>query len=222
MVLAIGIVVDGCDRGDRERRAHHCDEHLSPRDATVKAMEQVTDPVIGNRVRATDRCFPAVRVPRRLVGEMFRQFALTIAVSVAISGFVALTLTPALCAALLRDEHVMEHSVFDRFNHWFARMTGRYADGVHYLMRHTVLSLALVGALLVATVLLYRAVPSSLAPNEDQGYVMAIPILQDAASLERTEAVSKQLNLALLSHPAIGDPLAMSGIDVMTFTLRTE
>jgi multidrug efflux pump subunit AcrB len=221
MVLAIGIVVDDAIVVLENVERIIATEHLSPRDATVKAMEQVTGPVIAI-VFVLTAVFLPVAFLGGLVGEMFRQFALTIAVSVAISGFVALTLTPALCAALLRDEHVMEHSTFDRFNHWFARMTGRYADGVHYLMRHTALSLALVGALLVATVLLYRAVPSSLAPNEDQGYVMALPILQDAASLERTEAVSKQLNLALLNHPAIGDPLAMSGIDVMTFTLRTN
>ena len=221
MVLAIGIVVDDAIVVLENVERIIASEHLSPRDATIKAMQQVTGPVIAI-VFVLTAVFLPVAFLGGLVGEMFRQFALTIAVSVAISGFVALTLTPALCAALLRDEHVMEHSTFDRFNHWFARMTGRYADGVHYLMRHTALSVALVVALLVATGLLYRAVPSSLAPNEDQGYVMAIPILQDAASLERTEAVSKQLNLAALNHPAVGDPLAMSGIDVMTFTLRTN
>src|SRR4030095_4382434 len=145
-----------------------------------------------------------------LAGEMFRQFAVTIAVSVAISGFVALTVTPALCAALLRDEHVMEHSLFDRFNHWFAHMTGRYASGVQYLMRHTALSVALVAALLVATALLFGAVPSSLAPAEDQGYVMVVPILQDAASLERTEAVSRQLNEAMGKHPAVAESMSFS------------
>jgi HAE1 family hydrophobic/amphiphilic exporter-1/multidrug efflux pump len=221
MVLAIGIVVDDAIVVLENVERIIATEHLSPHDATLKAMEQVTGPVIAI-VFVLTAVFLPVAFLGGLVGEMFRQFALTIAVSVAISGFVALTLTPALCAALLRDEHVMEHSLFDRFNHWFARITGRYADGVHYLMRHTALSIALVGALLVGTVLLYRAVPHSLAPAEDQGYVMAIPILQDAASLERTQAVSKQLELAVLEHPAVGDPLAMSGIDVMTFTLRTN
>jgi HAE1 family hydrophobic/amphiphilic exporter-1/multidrug efflux pump len=221
MVLAIGIVVDDAIVVLENVERIIATEHLSPRDATIKAMEQVTGPVIAI-VFVLTAVFLPVAFLGGLVGEMFRQFALTIAVSVAISGFVALTLTPALCAALLRDEHVMEHSIFDRFNRWFARVTGRYADGVHYLMRHAALSAVLVGVLLIATALLYRAVPSSLAPAEDQGYVMAIPILQDAASLERTEAVSKQLELALLEHPAVGDPLAMSGIDVMTFTLRTN
>ena len=113
MVLAIGIVVDDAIVVLENVERIIATEHLSPRDATVKAMEQVTGPVIAI-VFVLTAVFLPVAFLGGLVGEMFRQFALTIAVSVAISGFVALTLTPALCAALLRDEHVMEHSTFDR------------------------------------------------------------------------------------------------------------
>jgi hydrophobe/amphiphile efflux-1 (HAE1) family protein len=221
MVLAIGIVVDDAIVVLENVERIIANEHLSPHDATIKAMEQVTGPVIAI-VFVLTAVFLPVAFLGGLAGEMFRQFAMTIAVSVAISGFVALTLTPALCAALLRDEHVMEHSLFDRFNHWFAHMTGRYASGVQYLMRHTALSVALVAALLVATALLFRAVPSSLAPAEDQGYIMTVPILQDAASLERTEAVSRQLNEAMGKHPAVAESMSFSGLDVLTFTLRTN
>jgi HAE1 family hydrophobic/amphiphilic exporter-1/multidrug efflux pump len=157
-----------------------------------------------------------------LVGEMYRQFAVTIAVSVAISGFVALTLTPALCASVLRAEHVASHGLLRRFNLWFARMTDRYARGVAFLIRRTPLALTLIAAMLVATFAMFRAVPSALAPKEDQGYIMIIPILQDAASLRRTERVFSDLTRALLEHPAVDQVMAFSGLDGLTFTNRTN
>jgi HAE1 family hydrophobic/amphiphilic exporter-1/multidrug efflux pump len=184
-------------------------------------MTQVTRPVIAI-VFVLTAVFLPVAFLGGLVGEMYRQFAITIAVSVAISGFVALTLTPALCAAVLRREDVLSHGVLHRFNDWFARMTGRYATGVGYLMRHGVLAIALFAAMLVAIVALARAVPASLAPAEDQGYVMVLPILQDAASLKRTEAVNARLTEALLAHPAVSEVMTFSGLDVLTFTLRTN
>jgi multidrug efflux pump subunit AcrB len=165
-------------------------------------MEQVTGPVIAI-VFVLTAVFLPVAFLGGLVGEMYRQFAVTIAVSVAISGFVALTLSPALCAALLREEPEARHPFFRRFNAWFARMTGHYSDGVHRMMRHAALSFALFAAMLVATAALFRFVPDSLAPTEDQGYILAISLLQDAASLERTEAATDQLTELLMSHPAV-------------------
>ena len=140
----------------------------------------------------------------------------------AISGFVALTLTPALCAAVLRREDVTRHGALHAFNDWFARMTERYARGVAFLVRHGVLALALFGLMIAAIVALARAVPSALAPAEDQGYVMVIPILQDAAALSRTEAVNARLTEALLANPAVQEVMTFSGLDALTFTLRTN
>ena len=221
MVLSIGIVVDDAivvlENVERIIR----DEGLSPRAATIKAMEQVTGPVIAI-VFVLTAVFLPVAFLGGLVGEMYRQFAVTIAVSVAISGFVALTLSPALCAALLRPDHEHRHPFFQRFNAWFSRMTGRYADGVHRLMRHAALSFALFVVMLIATVAMFRAVPGSLAPTEDQGYILAIPLLQDAASLERTEAATDQIAEALMGHPAVSDVMAFAGIDVLTFATRTN
>jgi HAE1 family hydrophobic/amphiphilic exporter-1/multidrug efflux pump len=221
MVLAIGIVVDDAIVVLENVERIMASEGLSPRDATVKAMAQVTRPVIAI-VFVLTAVFLPVAFLGGLVGEMYRQFAITIAVSVAISGFVALTLTPALCAAVLRREDALSHGALHRFNDWFARMTGRYATGVRYLMRHGVLALALFVAMLVSIVALARAVPASLAPAEDQGYVMVLPILQDAASLKRTEAVNARLTEALLAHPAVSEVMTFSGLDVLTFTLRTN
>jgi HAE1 family hydrophobic/amphiphilic exporter-1/multidrug efflux pump len=221
MVLAIGIVVDDAIVVLENVERIIVTEGLSARDATVKAMQQVTRPVIAI-VFVLTAVFVPVAFLGGLVGEMYRQFAITIAVSVAISGFVALTLTPALCAALLRAEDATGHGPLQRFNDWFARMTGRYARGVRYLLRHGALALGLFAALLVATLALSRAVPGSLAPEEDQGYILVIPILQDAASLKRTEAVSETVTAALMEHPAVADVMSFAGLDVMTFSLRTN
>jgi HAE1 family hydrophobic/amphiphilic exporter-1/multidrug efflux pump len=221
MVLAIGIVVDDAIVVLENVERIMASENLSPRDATVKAMDQVTRPVIAI-VFVLTAVFLPVAFLGGLVGEMYRQFAITIAVSVAISGFVALTLTPALCASLLRHEDAVSHGWLHSFEDWFARMTGRYARGVAFMMRHGVLTLALFGVMIAATLGLVRAVPAALAPAEDQGYVMVIPILQDAASLKRTEAVNARLTEALLAHPAVEQVMTFSGLDVLTFSLRTN
>jgi HAE1 family hydrophobic/amphiphilic exporter-1/multidrug efflux pump len=221
MVLAIGIVVDDAIVVLENVERIMVGEDLSPRDATVKAMEQVTRPVIAI-VFVLTAVFLPVAFLGGLVGEMYRQFAITIAVSVAISGFVALTLTPALCATLLRHEDAVSHGWLHKFEEWFARLTGRYARGVAFMMRHGTLTLALFGVMLFAIVGLVRSVPAALAPAEDQGYVMVIPILQDAASLQRTEAVNKRLTEILLEHPAVDQVMTFSGLDVLTFSLRTN
>ncbi|HET7203682.1 MAG TPA: multidrug efflux RND transporter permease subunit [Steroidobacteraceae bacterium] len=221
MVLAIGIVVDDAIVVLENVERIMATEGIGPREATHRAMQQVTRPVIAI-VFVLTAVFLPVAFLGGLVGEMYRQFAVTIAVSVAISGFVALTLTPALCASVLRQEDVINHGVLERFNQWFARMTGKYANGVRYLLRHTTLALALIAVMLLATLGLYRAVPHALAPKEDQGYIMVMPLLQDAASLQRTEAVSEQVTQALLANPAVDQVMTFAGMDPLTFTLRTN
>jgi hydrophobe/amphiphile efflux-1 (HAE1) family protein len=221
MVLAIGIVVDDAIVVLENVERIMATEQLGPREAAHRAMSQVTRPVIAI-VFVLAAVFLPVAFLGGLVGEMYRQFAITIAVSVAISGFVALTLTPALCAALLRREDVVHHGALQSFNDWFARMTGRYATGVGYLLRHTTLALGLFAAMIVGIAVLLKVVPASLAPAEDQGFVMVIPILPDAASLQRTEAVNRQITEALQRNPAVEHVMAFAGLDVLTFTLRTN
>ncbi len=221
MVLAIGIVVDDAIVVLENVERIMSTEGLGPREATHKAMHQVTRPVIAI-VFVLTAVFLPVAFLGGLIGEMYRQFAVTIAVSVAISGFVALTLTPALCATVLRPEHVAGHGFLEGFNNWFTRMTDKYARGVAYLLRRPTLALVLVAGMLVATFALFRAVPAALAPKEDQGYLMVIPILQDAASLRRTEEVSRQISDALLAHPAVEQVMSFSGLDALTFTNRTN
>jgi multidrug efflux pump len=221
MVLAIGIVVDDAivvlENVERIMRT----EHLPAPAATMKAMDEVTRPVIAI-VLVLTAVFLPVAFLGGLVGEMYRQFAVTISVSVAISGFVALTLTPALCALLLHDDAVVRHSLLQRFNEWFARMTGHYESGVRFVMKRGALAAGVFGALIVGAIGLFRVVPVSLAPAEDQGYVFLISMLQDAASLERTQRAVGQVETAMRNHPAVKYSTGVAGMDPLTFAFKTN
>jgi HAE1 family hydrophobic/amphiphilic exporter-1/multidrug efflux pump len=225
MVLAIGIVVDDAivvlENVERHMRA----EHSSAKEATRVAMREVTRPVIAI-VLVLNAVFLPVAFLGGLVGEMYRQFAITIAVSVAISGFVALTLTPALCALLLDVGHSGKTGVLgrflERFEAWFAGETQRYARGATWVIRRGALAAAIFVAMLVATYGLTRHVPGALAPEEDQGYVIAIAALPPAASLQRTNDVIAAVDQAAFAHPAYGDGISFAGLDVLTFTQRSN
>jgi len=219
LVLAIGIVVDDAIvvLENVERIMH--EEHLSPVDATVKAMHQVTGPVIAI-VLVLCAVFVPVAFVDGMSGVMYRQFAITIAVSVAISGLVALTLTPALCALLLRPDDKAQFRWLERFNEWFGRLTGRYAQGVAYLLRHTGITICLFVAVSIAAGLLFRSVPSSLLPNEDQGVVLAVATLPDGASLSRTQESIDELNAYEAKHPEVERVVSLVGYDMLTGALK--
>jgi multidrug efflux pump subunit AcrB len=201
MVLSIGIVVDDAIVVLENVERIMTTENLPAHEATIKAMKEVTRPVIAI-VLVLTAVFLPVAFLGGLVGEMYRQFAVTISVSVAISGFIALTLTPALCALLLRHDHVVRNSLVRRFNEWFARMTSRYERGVQLVMRRGAIAAGVFAAMVLATIGLFRLVPTSLAPAEDQGYVFVISMLQDAASLDRTTKAVSTVETAVRNHPA--------------------
>ncbi len=219
LVLAIGIVVDDAIvvLENVERIMH--EEHLSPVEATIKAMKQVTGPVVAI-VLVLCAVFVPVAFVGGMTGVMYKQFAITIAVSVAISGLVALTLTPALCALLLKPDDKVSFGWLNRFNTWFGKLTGRYTQGVGYLLRHTALTLCLFIAIGIAAVFMFRAVPSSLLPDEDQGFVLALANLPDGASLSRTGAVVDQLHEFELDHPDVERVMSLVGLDMMSLSLK--
>jgi hydrophobe/amphiphile efflux-1 (HAE1) family protein len=221
MVLAIGIVVDDAIVVLENVERIMTTENLPAPEATTKAMTEVTRPVIAI-VLVLSAVFLPVAFLGGLVGEMYRQFAITISVSVAISGFVALTLTPALCALLLRHRHVVRHGILQRFNDWFARMTSRYERGVRFVMKRGALATGVFVVMLIAIAGLFRVVPSSLAPSEDQGYVFVISALQDAASLDRTARAVSTVEAAVRDHPAVLDAFAIAGVDPLTFAYKTN
>jgi len=219
LVLAIGIVVDDAIvvLENVERIMH--EEHLSPTDATIKAMKQVTGPVVAI-VLVLCAVFVPVAFVSGMSGVMYRQFAITIAVSVIISGFVALTLTPALCALLLKPDSKAQFRWLEHFNAWFGRLTGRYTQGVSYLLRHTVLTVCLFAALTIAAGLLFRSVPRALLPNEDQGVVLTVTNLPDGASLSRTQAAADELSAYEAKQSDVDRSVSLVGYDLLTGALK--
>ncbi|HVY63913.1 MAG TPA: multidrug efflux RND transporter permease subunit [Gammaproteobacteria bacterium] len=221
MVLAIGIVVDDAivvlENVERHMRA----EHVDSREATRRAMAEVSRPVIAI-VLVLNAVFLPVAFLGGLVGEMYRQFAITIAVSVTISGFVALTLTPAMCARLLKAGEVEPKGLLARFDAVFLKLTHVYTGGVRWTLRHAYVAVAAIAVMVVAIWALQRATPSALAPTEDQGYVIAIAALPPAASMQRTKSALEQLDKAAFAHPAFDDNITVTGFDVLTNGQRSN
>jgi HAE1 family hydrophobic/amphiphilic exporter-1/multidrug efflux pump len=211
MVLSIGIVVDDAivvlENVERIMR----EEGLPPRDAAVRAMREVTGPIIAI-VLTLVAVFVPIAFLGGLTGELYRQFAVTIAISVVISGIVALTLSPALCALILKP-HEAPNRFFAAFNRWFSRVTHRYTDGVVFMIRHAVLGVALFALMVVVTAGLWRFTPGSLVPDEDQGFYIAAVILPDGASLERTDRVVQKVEEAVRSNPNNQDIVSFTGFD---------
>jgi hydrophobe/amphiphile efflux-1 (HAE1) family protein len=214
MVLAIGIVVDDAIvvLENVERIMH--EEHLAARDAAIKAMREVTSPIIAI-VLTLCAVFVPIAFLGGLTGELYRQFAVTISISVVISGIVALTLTPSLCVLILKREHRQPGRFFRWFNDWFRRITGRYVDGVTWVLRRGAIAGVLFIVMVGATILLWRTTPGSLVPDEDQGYYIAAVFLPDGATLERTDKVVNEVVAAIKSNPANQDAIAFTGFDFL-------
>ena len=221
MVLSIGIVVDDAIVVPENVERHMRSEHVDPKEATRRAMAEVSRPVIAI-VLVLNAVFLPVAFLGGLVGEMYRQFAITIAVSVTISGFVALTLTPAMCALLLRTGEVEPKGILARFDTGFLHFTDRYMRGVGWVLNHRRIAAAVILVMLGAIVYFRYSVPQALAPDEDQGYVIAIAALPPAASLQRTEAVLNQLDKAAFANPAFAENFTVAGLDVLTNAQRSN
>jgi multidrug efflux pump len=221
MVLAIGIVVDDAIIVLENVERHMRSEHVDPREATRRAMAEVSRAIIAI-VLVLNAVFLPVAFLGGLVGEMYRQFAITIAVSVTISGFVALTLTPAMCARLLKTGEVEPKGFLALFDAAFMSVTSAYTKGVQWTMRHAVIAVVAIAAMLAATWWFQRSVPTALAPNEDQGYVLTITALPPAASMQRTQAALETLDQAAFAHPAFFDNITVAGFDVLTNGQRSN
>ena len=215
LVLAIGIVVDDAIVVLENVERIMTSEGLTPRKATLKAMEEVTGPVIAI-VLVLCSVFIPVAFMGGLAGQMYKQFAITIAVSVIISGLVALTLTPALCALMLKPGHHEPPAFFRWFNAWFERVTHRYTGGVAFLIRRAGLALVLFACLGAATWHLFQVVPGGLAPDEDQGYVIGLYILPDGASLQRTRVVADLMDQSNMADPRVADMITLTGYDLLS------
>ncbi len=221
MVLAIGIVVDDAIvvLENCERIMH--EEHLSARESAIKAMREVTGPVIAI-VLVLCAVFVPIAFLGGLTGELYRQFAVSISIAVVISGFVALTLTPSLCVLILKREHKQPGRLFAWFNDWFHRVTGRYSDGVAWMIRRGGIGVVLFAAMVALAAGLWRITPGSLVPDEDQGFYIVAVILPDGATLERTDRVVARVIEAIKSNPVNEDAVAFTGFDLLGGSFRNN
>jgi multidrug efflux pump len=212
MVLAIGIVVDDAIVVLENVERLMNEEGMSPKEAAIEAMHEVTGPVIAI-VLVLVAAFGPIAFLGGLAGELYRQFSVTISIAVILSGLVALTLTPALCAVLLKPNAENHHRFFLWFNRRFLWLTQRYSAGVAFFLKRAMLGLILFGGMVALTGVLWKAVPGGLVPDEDQGYYIGAAILPEGASLERTDAMVKQMEAAVGSNKNIDTTFALVGLD---------
>jgi len=227
LVLAIGIVVDDAivvvENVERNIAAG-----LSPRDATIQAMKEVSGPII-----AIALVLCAVFVPIAFVsglsGQFYRQFALTIAISTVISAFCSLTLAPALAAALLKPHDAPKDaltrgmdkvfgSFFTWFNRFFGRASTKYEGGVKSVLSRKSASVGVYLLLAVGAVFMFKAVPSGFVPAQDKQYLVGFAQLPDAAALERTDTVIRRMSDTALAIPGVSDAIAFPGLSINGFT----
>ncbi len=222
LVLAIGLVVDDAIVVV-EAVEHHIEEGMPPKEATLKAMEEVSGPVIAIAIILSAVFLPTVFIPG-ITGRLYQQFAVTIAVSVLISAFNALTLSPALSALLLRPAQKAKGPLgwfFARFNRIYGQTADGYVGVCGALIRKSGFSLLLLGLLAVAAGLLGKTLPSGFLPEEDQGYLYANVQLPFAASLERTVGVCQQVEDMALATPGVRDCTTVAGFSLLSFSRNT-
>ncbi len=221
MVLAIGIVVDDAIVVVENVERHMAKSGLSPKDAAKRAMGEVTGPVI-----AIVLVLAAVFVPAAflggITGELYKQFAITIALSVAISGLVALTLSPALCALVLKPSHGSPKRFWEIFNRSFDWMQTRYVGAVSVILKRSAISIAVFLVLIFVIMGLFRTIPGSFLPEEDQGYFITIVQLPDGASLTRTTEVLSKIESYFQSIPAVHSTDTLAGQNFVFGTRGTN
>lgn len=213
LVLAIGLVVDdaivvveaaqvGIERG------------LNPREATVEAMRRVQSPII-----ATTVVLLAVFIPisfmEGITGQLFRQFSITLSTAITLSAFNALTLSPALCAMLLKPRKGERRGLLGRFNAVVERNLNRYGERIVTFVQHTLRTALIVAVMAVAILLCWRTLPTGFLPVEDEGYMMVLVTTPDASSLDTTLRAMQHAEKIITSHPAVEYASLAAGFDMM-------
>ncbi|MEY3616659.1 MAG: Efflux pump rane transporter BepE, partial [Pseudomonadota bacterium] len=213
MVLSIGIVVDDAIVVLENIERLMAEEKLSPIQAAIKSMEQVSAAVVAI-VLVLCAVFVPVAFMGGIAGELYRQFAVTVAIAVVISGVVALTLTPALCAIILNPNSI--HSkFFDRFNGGFARLTNFYIKVVNSTLHHRFIGGIVFVGIVIASIFLFKYTPTSFIPSEDQGYVITAVMLPDGATISRTSKTTEAVRSAIAKEPAVAYQTAINGYDLI-------
>lgn len=213
MVLAIGIVVDDAIVVLENVERLMAEEKLPPRQAAIKAMHEVSSALVAI-VLVLCAVFIPVAFLGGIAGQLYKQFAVTVAVAVVLSGVVALTLTPALCAILLKAQHT-ESKLFAPFNRLFERLTNNYTRTVSFTLKHGIVGSLVFVAVIAVTGFFFRIIPGSFVPAEDQGYLISALMLPDAATLKRTQDTGERMRSMIAGDEAVKHTFVVSGFDLI-------
>ena len=223
LVLAIGIVVDDAIVVV-EAVTTKMEEGLAPREATIAAMREVSGPIVATSLALIAVFVPVAMTPG-ITGLLYQQFAITIAVAVAISSINALTLSPALAATLLKppgEEKSRLQGFFNVFNDGFEKVTDFFMVLVQFFTEKLIRAGILIGVLMVGMVLIFQSLPAGFVPAEDQGYIMASFMLPDAASLQRTDEVMREIEAVVAEIDAIENASVIAGFSMLSGTIQSN
>lgn len=227
LILAIGIVVDDAIVVIENVERIMTTEKLSPYKATYKAMSEVTGPIIAI-VLALSAVFIPVSFIGGMTGIIYKQFAITIVISIVLSGIVALTLTPVLCVKIFENNHESEKNksekinFFHKFNDIFDKSTKQYLKGVKFFLNHPKLSWSITFSCIILTVFLFKSLPKSLVPDEDQGYIISSIFTMPGTSFLKTDGIVKNFINDISNEYAIEHTVALSGYDVLSSALKNS
>jgi multidrug efflux pump len=221
LVLAIGMVVDDAIVVVENVERNMAEHHLAPREATLRSMDEIASSLVAVVLVMASVFIPAAFLPGS-TGQLYKQFAITIVVSVTVSGFVALTLTPAMCAVMLKHSPPPQTGFFAWFNRQVNRVTQAFGRAVTLVIKRAVVALVLLGVMLYAIWHLFEVLPTSFVPNEDQGYALTAIIMPPAASLERTQAVAEKVDAILARIPGVETRTMITGYSLLDAGFKTN
>ncbi|KPK61144.1 MAG: RND transporter [Gammaproteobacteria bacterium SG8_31] len=221
MILAIGLVVDDAIIVVEAVEHKMAEKGLSPKAAAKEAMGELTSALV-SIILVLSSVFLPVAFLGGMTGTLYKQFAVTIAISVAISGLVALTLSPMLAALVLKPGSHEKKGFFRWFENGFLRVTDYYIKGVEWLIHHRKIGAGLFLAAVIGVLSLFRILPTSFVPVEDQGYLFGVNLMPDAASLERTGIANDKAVAAMMSDPAVSDVAQVDGYSLIDSQYKTN
>ena len=220
LVLAIGLVVDDAIIVVEAAQVNIA-AGMTPRNAALEAMRNVSSPIVATTVVLLAVFLP-VSFTGGITGRLFQQFSITIAVSVVLSAFNALTLSPALCALMLRKRDEIQHGFFGAFNRWFDRKMARYTTFTSTLIRHTARTAVFLAVVIAVIAVVWKRLPSGFLPEEDQGYVMVMVSTPEASSLQVTRETMLQAENVIRRMPEIASTSFAAGFDMMAGIASTD
>jgi multidrug efflux pump len=221
LVLAIGMVVDDAIVVVENVERNMAQHHMTPREATIRSMDEIASSLVAVVLVMSSVFIPAAFLPGT-TGQLYKQFAITIVISVSVSGFVALTLTPAMCALMLKHNPPPQRGFFAWFNRQVDHITAAFGQAVTFVIKQTLVAMVLLAVFLFCIYGLFRVLPTSFVPQEDQGYAMAAIIMPQAASLDRTQKIAEKVDAIFAKIPGIETRSMITGYSLLDGGFKTN